>query len=782
MGRVRTLKDGVCHLFLDACIGTREPPITLDEALRATSALIEGNTRDRVGDIIGDRSGVLRFARKRPDPVLADIQALNSLETMQGKRDYRGALIFVLQNVNPAVNYRFSLEGSLERDAEMRVRLMRNDAPMLKRTLDQIASARDMDTTETRDARRRNIKGDRVSDDPVEQSNATLLLQRNEMRARLGLASGLSPELIEAYTRLVGVDGARLERIENATHLLFSTTARLYEKARSGRLLEHMRILFSDESGRVLTDIRTSQRCTEEYDPLRYRIRHWLEVLLYIGGFECAPAALPAMAMAAEVAAPEGAGGNGDNNDDDDDADDGNASRAGGVSVGAIARAFGDECDDDGQDDEDEDEDMDMDMDEDMADSVAPLEEQPEASAAPPAAPPADGLNADPAGANPAGADPANENGNQGVGALGRLVGHSAISKQRVNRPEVQAWLVSHAEALAAIMGLESKKRAEWRDRSTWKPVHVTALITDFFDRVLGIEISQQSPAVDNDPGLPEVKRPAGAKGTGIKHVQHRCSRREHRTKTNYCRELRASHRYMRVYMGLLLMFARRNLKGVDLDVCEAECARLGFQTLPGLSTEALPANARARGAGEAESANESAVDNSNDSGYLDNRHRDRYDDGYDGAGNDDYGPYNGFGFSLGLGAPSAVDDPEPVDNDNDGESLSTASADTITDLVAFARRRDERADQKRLDSLQRKKPGEFAKREAAWAEILATYLWPDMYTSPAAEFVQRMLSRGMKIRTKRAMARAVASMNKKRDRKLMENQQQQQQANTNSF
>ena len=139
----------------------------LIDAIKKTGRIVSGNLSELVGDIVAGDGNLLRFSRKAPDPMLAHITALNMLEVIAGKQDFRGALIFVMQNVNPAVNYRFDSTGSFTRDSATRKALAAFDAPLRKRKVDLVVAQKDMTGADTRAARRRDTKGARISDDAI---------------------------------------------------------------------------------------------------------------------------------------------------------------------------------------------------------------------------------------------------------------------------------------------------------------------------------------------------------------------------------------------------------------------------------------------------------------------------------------------------------------------------------------------------------------------------------------------------------------------------------------
>ena len=652
LGRVRNLIDARCHLFLDTREAVKTPAVTLDDAIKKTGRIVSGNLSELVGDIVAGDGNLLRFSRKAPDPMLAHITALNMLEVIAGKQDFRGALIFVMQNVNPAVNYRFDSSGSFTRDSATRKALAAFDAPLRKRKVDLVVAQKDMTGADTRAARRRDTKGARISDDPEEQHNAGVLLFRNELRATFGLAEGIAPEVMASYARYFGSSHEGIEQLRSAARLLFISTEDLYAAARAGRLLESINVIMHDDSGRVLANIRTSQRVAEEHDALEYRLRHWTLMLLYIGGFE---------------------------------------------GVGEAPRAP--------------------------------------------------------------------RNGEVPTGPITHpLVGHSYVMTQRVALPDVQAWLAAHAVAIAAHVNEDEPAAAavtaeaaagdaaaavtaagagDGPETTTWTALRATLLIKLFFRKKFNIELSQSSPACENKPGLPVLRKrkkqaaqagaaPAGAVSPVSPNdtVSHVCTQ-GHGTARSKCRELRMSDATSRIFFRLVHRYVTVNEENAEPAV-RAICDLLDAPELPGLTQ--TPAELEAPGGEE------------------------------EGGG---YGPYCGYGSMTTLLAGGAVATAATVATEDDDRGDLALEEDSSA-LETLVNARDQRTDDRHRK--RRVRVGEAEKEAAAWAETIRSYVPAGLYEAPLNRFVSTLLSPGLKVRTKRAMRFSVIAFRRKVDRVIAEN------------
>jgi hypothetical protein len=557
MGRVRNLIDARCHLFLDTRAQTQSRKITFEDALRRTSRIVSGNINELVGDIVGGgETDLLRLSRKAPDPMLAHITALNQMESMCGKYDFRGSLIFVLQNVNPAVNYRFDSTGSYARDLALRQRLSSYDAPLRKRKIELLVAQRDMGAAETRDARRRDIKGARISEDADEQRHAALLLHRNELRAALGLAAGVAPGAMAAYARYFGFSGESLAQLRAAVRTLFLSTEDLYEAARSGRLLERARVVMRDEGGRVLADIRTSQRVAEEYDALEYRARHWARMLLFIGGFEGVTEP-----PRPRRAAPQGGGDNGGGDNGGGNGDNGGGDN-GGDNAGAAHPIIGHSA------------------------VMARRLQLPEVQ---------EWLRAH-------------------AGALMAHVGDEEPRKRKRRRKDGEGDGDGDGEGDGGDGGGGDGDGGE----DAWDALMATTLIKVFFAKKFGIELAQSSPCNENPPGLPLVRsRKSRARAGGVvgenapppadAAVTHVCRLGHERTGGSRCRELRPSQTAARFIFRLMHAYAAKSEQAAE-PALRALCDRVDAPPLPGIA----PPEEAAGAAGDDNNGNNGNEDDDN--------------------------------------------------------------------------------------------------------------------------------------------------------------------------
>lgn len=290
LGRVRKLIISRCHVFLHVVPPPKNPSplaLTLREARDDVRKRQRGNLLELLGDLIDDEDDLMRFTRKKPDRNLSMIRAMNLVEQNLGKSRYRDEFIRVLQNNNPDINYRFNLNYKEKEEMAMLKLLHSYDRGHNFKSRKRISEQDDADMQITKKARRDDNKGELVREEEEKQKEAISYLRKNELRNIFRLDEEMDQDEIQLYLVLLGgVEEKRIECIENAAQLFFTSTAELYKSAQQKSLVEFMKVLMKDGSGRVLAEIKSSQRATEEYDPLPYRVRHWFLMLLYIGGFE----------------------------------------------------------------------------------------------------------------------------------------------------------------------------------------------------------------------------------------------------------------------------------------------------------------------------------------------------------------------------------------------------------------------------------------------------------------------------------------------------------------
>jgi hypothetical protein len=247
-------------------------------------------------------------------------------------------------------------------------------------------------------------------------------------------------------------------------------------------------------------------------------------------------------------------------------------------------------------------------------------------------------------------------------------------------------------------------------------------VLKTWFREMFGAELSQSSPADENDPGLPPAPRgrraaaPAGAAPAAAKpaKVVHACRARHPRRGTNGCRELRMSDKAMRYFFAFVARYSEVN-DAESLPVARTWCERIGAAELPGLMPVA-----------DAAPAAPAAEDDADDGGY---------------------GPYGGYGHDALFEEPAAPAGAEP------------APRDAEADLTAFVDREKKRAPVQARQA-------EVDREERHWNAVLAEYV-QDSYTPgvSAEAYVTRLLAPGMKVRTKRSMRAAVQAYKDKIDR-----------------
>lgn len=310
LGRVRNLRQNQVHIYLDESNALREgPPVPSEDALFAEIATQARNLKrirlERMSARFNPEQNTVTYAFQNEDELLLRIHAMNQLESMTGRSDYRRELILCLQRNNPALNYRFNTKGEYRSDTrlygDLEVIAHGIEDDEMKAVVTQEAIE---DATELERVKASNQRGAIAFDDNENmQENVVKIIDKSDIQQQLGLESHTSEEIYEAYVGLLSDFPDGLETVANASKYLFGNIFQLKQK--EAHLLEQR--VFRREDGGDPFVLR--ERVAQGLDHLAYRRKYWLRRLLFICGFSENQGPEPAEALVEPVDPLEGHSG-----------------------------------------------------------------------------------------------------------------------------------------------------------------------------------------------------------------------------------------------------------------------------------------------------------------------------------------------------------------------------------------------------------------------------------------------------------------------------------------
>lgn len=287
LGRVRYLKRNKVHVFIEetAMKTTERHMMQYQAAYSETKRRLYNNSNFQLSDLVAEeRNGELLWRCVQPDKDLLEIAARNTMEQVAGEHDFRSEFIKVLQKTNPTVNYSFVLAGDYERDTRALLETRRGAQLNERVDIHHLSHRPELDHEQHREVKRRNDRGQMALDDPEEQEHVSVTIKKNDLKNQLGLQDNLDPAYYAAYWRYFEFKDEALEQVRTMCRLFFAAVRDLLLDCREE--LKPVHFALEAPGGGEAGQARAKERVSQDYDPLDFRVKHWLKTLLYIGGYE----------------------------------------------------------------------------------------------------------------------------------------------------------------------------------------------------------------------------------------------------------------------------------------------------------------------------------------------------------------------------------------------------------------------------------------------------------------------------------------------------------------
>lgn len=290
LGRVRVLLNKRVHLYIDVKSDTEEEYTVSDAQHEISSRVVTRLEADSLyhETVEHDETTGLtetRYKIPEPDRLLAHIVALNRQEQVQGERKFRLEFIRILLQNNQNLQYRFIFENNKCFFDDLKLFEKLDDFKQKehqKRTL-QLLNQRDLDSEELHMAKRRNARGVMVSEDPEEQKNAEMIIQRNEIQNTFNIRVRLLPEAAQAKFFSFFDHRDKVERVKDAACLIFTAPLELC-KNDNGQ--QEILLVTHDENNDFVDEEMLPVR-SAEHDFTNDWKAFYTQKILYLAGFNC---------------------------------------------------------------------------------------------------------------------------------------------------------------------------------------------------------------------------------------------------------------------------------------------------------------------------------------------------------------------------------------------------------------------------------------------------------------------------------------------------------------
>ncbi|CAK9034970.1 Putative replication origin-binding protein (OBP) [Durusdinium trenchii] len=277
-GRVRRLRDKVCHLFLPDSPSPQGNPAT-NRPRNVNDAILQHDNERKnhisgIMDLQRVINGAMIFSAHVAPRDLVTLRALNTVAQNKSAFDFRRELLNVIQNADPDAEYRFDSACDIARNQSLvaHFHAIRDDVDKKDRTI--LAAQKDVNPEDYKTMKALDEKGAAPEDETAP------ILERNKFRHFYGIDEGVGEkDFEEIYEAAQGNKACEL--VSNMTSIMYTSTRATMKRSRDYHGV-HMRSL-ELPGGRE----KKLQMAGDDLDETHFhRRRLWCIELFFLAGYE----------------------------------------------------------------------------------------------------------------------------------------------------------------------------------------------------------------------------------------------------------------------------------------------------------------------------------------------------------------------------------------------------------------------------------------------------------------------------------------------------------------